>query len=206
MRYIFKIILLILSIAILQQSSCKKKETPTYYIDKTFAKYVDFPVGSWWVYKDTISGKVDSVKMIYSVRIFIGEANPLANYEKLGTQYIIFNETTKDTIIGNTYANAPNKYIHNESIEKYAIMGLPRLYYPFTIGNNSGYQYGPSIASVDSIETLNGIKYKNVVTTHYDSSGYGNALESVKYAEGVGVIYRKFFNGKTSILINYKIK
>ena len=205
MRYIFKIILLILSTAVLQLGSCVKKDNNIYFIDKIFAKYVDFPVGSWWVYKDTMSGEVDSVKMIYNLRSMV-TSKTLAKYEKLATQYIFFNKTATDTIIGNTYQHAPPKHIYNETITKYGIQGFPRLYYPFTIGNNSSVQGGPSITKIDSLVSFGGINYRNVVTVFYSSSANGNSLESVKYAEGVGVIYRKFFNGKTSILINYRIK
>ncbi|MCX6351158.1 MAG: hypothetical protein NTX03_04765 [Bacteroidetes bacterium] len=185
-----------------------KKETPTYYIDKTFAKYVDFPVGSWWVYKDTISGQIDSVKMILNSKSIAKASHPFENYEILATQYIIFNNFNRDTILSNSHANRfnPTAFFYNESILKYAIMDFTRLYYPFTIGNGSGIQGGPTITKIDSSLSIGGTNYRNVVTFVYDASFKGNSLESIKYAEGVGVIYRKFFNGKTSILINYKIK
>jgi len=35
-------------------------------MSQEFKDYVDFPVGSWWVYEDSITGKIDSLTLTYS--------------------------------------------------------------------------------------------------------------------------------------------
>ncbi len=48
-------------------SSCFLPEpTPDeeYYMSEEFKSYVMHPVGSWWVYKDSISGKIDTITLI----------------------------------------------------------------------------------------------------------------------------------------------
>ena len=48
-------------------SDCKKEEKPTVYMPQEFKDYVDFPVGSYWIYEDSISGAIDSV-YIYNIK------------------------------------------------------------------------------------------------------------------------------------------
>ena len=42
--------------------SCHKPDkTPKYYLPQDLKDYVMFPVGSYWVYKDSLSGATDSI-------------------------------------------------------------------------------------------------------------------------------------------------
>ena len=43
--------------------SCREPELPTYYMPQEFKDYVVFPVGSYWVYKDSVSGVLDTVTL-----------------------------------------------------------------------------------------------------------------------------------------------
>jgi len=43
--------------------SCRKNP-PTYYIPQDLKDYCMFPVGSWWVYEDSISGEKDSIVLV----------------------------------------------------------------------------------------------------------------------------------------------
>ncbi len=58
MKTKFYLFILMISILFLA-SNCKKK--PTYYMPQEFKDYVDFPVGSYWVYEDSVSGIKDSI-------------------------------------------------------------------------------------------------------------------------------------------------
>jgi len=63
-------------------SNCKKK--PTYYMPQEFKDYVDFPVGSYWVYEDSISGNIDSIYLIdYKTYIFDPQHTCYCYYEIL---------------------------------------------------------------------------------------------------------------------------
>jgi len=75
--YLFILIISILCLA----SSCKKK--PTYYMPQEFKDYVDFPVGSYWIYEDSVSGIKDSI-YLYGRNLTIYECEyNYCNYEKL---------------------------------------------------------------------------------------------------------------------------
>ena len=76
-----KILFLILAIICCLASSCKKR--PTYYMPKEFKDYVDFPVGSYWIYEDSVSGIKDSI-YLYGRNLTIYELNNFyCNCEKL---------------------------------------------------------------------------------------------------------------------------
>ena len=76
-----KILFLILAIICCLASSCKKR--PTYYMPQEFKDYVDFPVGSYWVYEDSVSGIKDSI-YLYGRNLTIYECeHNYCNYEKL---------------------------------------------------------------------------------------------------------------------------
>ena len=80
MKSKFPLLILIISILFLA-SSCKKK--PTYYMPQEFKDYVDFPVGSYWVYEDSVSGIKDSI-YLYGRNLTIYELNNFyCNCEKL---------------------------------------------------------------------------------------------------------------------------
>lgn len=51
--------LLIITLAILFFTSCKKKDN-TYYISKETKRNLSFMSGSYWIFRDSISGKEDS--------------------------------------------------------------------------------------------------------------------------------------------------
>ncbi|MDI6832759.1 MAG: hypothetical protein QMD02_02790 [Bacteroidales bacterium] len=81
MKSKFLLFILIISILFLA-SGCKKK--PTYYMLQEFKDYVMYPVGSYWVYEDSISGNIDSINLIdYKIYIFDPEHTCYCNYEKL---------------------------------------------------------------------------------------------------------------------------
>jgi hypothetical protein len=54
----FALISLLLSVI-----GCKEKEKPTFYMPQDFKDYVIFPIGSYWIYQDSISGVIDSTNL-----------------------------------------------------------------------------------------------------------------------------------------------
>jgi len=57
-----KILFLILAIICCIAADCgKDNDKPTYYMPQDFKDYVMYPVGSYWVYEDSISGETDSI-------------------------------------------------------------------------------------------------------------------------------------------------
>ncbi len=55
--YLFVLIISFLCLA----SDCGRYNRPTYYMPQDFKDYVMYPVGSYWVYEDSISGETDSI-------------------------------------------------------------------------------------------------------------------------------------------------
>ncbi|MBI4647496.1 MAG: hypothetical protein HY738_13130 [Bacteroidia bacterium] len=54
-------ILIIIFLVCISAECCKEKESPTYYMPQEFKDYVVFPQGSYWIYEDSISEKMDSI-------------------------------------------------------------------------------------------------------------------------------------------------
>jgi len=59
-----KIVIPTLLSVIIMTASCQNEPIPTYYMPQEFKDYVDFPVGSYWIYEDSISGDVDTFTII----------------------------------------------------------------------------------------------------------------------------------------------
>ncbi|NVO03653.1 MAG: hypothetical protein HXX09_13235 [Bacteroidetes bacterium] len=48
---------------LLSAVGCKEKEKPTFNMPQEFKDYVIFPIGSYWIYQDSISGAIDSTNL-----------------------------------------------------------------------------------------------------------------------------------------------
>ena len=63
------ILLMFILVLVLSALSCRKPIT--YYMPQDLKDYCMFPVGSWWVYEDSISGEKDSIVLVeQGARIF----------------------------------------------------------------------------------------------------------------------------------------
>jgi len=51
---------------ILTTTGCKKKKLPTYYLTQDFKDYAVFSVGSYWVYEDSATSIIDTIKLTSS--------------------------------------------------------------------------------------------------------------------------------------------
>jgi len=45
-------------------NDCKEKERETISIDEVTNSYCDFKIGSWWIYKEENSGKIDTLRIV----------------------------------------------------------------------------------------------------------------------------------------------
>jgi len=93
--YLFILIISILCIA----SDCGRDNIPTYYMPQEFKDYVDFPVGSYWIYEDSVSGAVDSI-YLFERNITIAQPSS-GNYkwEKLIQRFQSVNGTIDNNAI-----------------------------------------------------------------------------------------------------------
>lgn len=75
----------LLCATIVYLQSCNEEDYPTYYMDEDFKDYVMHPVGSYWIYEDSISGAIDSVILLdQQVGIYTRrEGDPYYNFEEL---------------------------------------------------------------------------------------------------------------------------
>jgi len=86
-----KILFLILAIICCIAADCgKDNDKPTYYMPQDFKDYVMYPVGSYWIYEDSVSGDIDSIYLIMNeIKIFEPPHSDFL-YERLEGYYYSF--------------------------------------------------------------------------------------------------------------------
>ncbi len=176
-------------------TSCERKFTEINLSEET-KSYIMQPIGSWWVYEDSISGEIDSVVSIGS-EISYERDEPDIKFEKL---QIYFNSSINGKSINFIqYFWGPNHLLVNK----------PNLYIQ---GANLGYDTnnGDYIAFYPTYE-MDGKIYKNVKVFGHGRSSceeYSNWY----WAKNIGLIkmiefgYGRDFDWNTTDTINIVLK
>ena len=133
-----KLIYLICIISILCIASNCKKELPTYYMPQEFKDYVDFPVGSYWIYEDSITGAIDSVCLIE--REFEIVRNSNSDYK---AEYLV------------------QKFNNGGTIQAFAIETNPIEYELIGVHNHVDYNFFYKKNLKPGMTSRTGLKYAN---------------------------------------------
>lgn len=148
----------VLIIIVFLTIGCKKKERPTYYMTQDFKNYVVFPVGSYWVYEDSITGEIDTIRLIESSTTIIntksGDDDPGYNYEQYSANFI-------SSISNETLGFVGGKMNNNSDIHNYVYGNYRRKLFISDIEIGFGYDNYVYEEYLDSIYILN-IKYNRI--------------------------------------------
>ncbi|MEX0966583.1 MAG: hypothetical protein WD077_05060 [Bacteroidia bacterium] len=219
-----KTLLFFCTMFILLLSSCglfEDDEGPFNPLSEEFKSYVYFPAGSYWIYKELGSGRLDSSYIINSqIRV---KHNPKKGggperYESMGMQIVReIMPGRRDTIIGlgapsplsfdNSYYNGIVRNSYEEIIYKYGVGGHPYFATPVDTGNDNDF-FRLDIFTVQESMEIQGVHYHDVVTTlHGDPNDLegNNPIKSEIYAKDVGVIRREYYDGRVYELLRHHI-
>lgn len=163
-RYLPIQMICILAFLLLNESACKKPgQTITVPVDAEMLKYFGYKEGSYWIYRDSVTGVEDSF-FIHS--IVTGGSTTQVNQGEIEDYMYIhlygFNKNNNDTILWTLgyYGNYTNMNIGYFSY----LYGYQLFAYPFT------YTYPNYL--------LNGVNYTNILAAHTwgaaGSSSFGN--------------------------------
>jgi len=134
--------------------SCREPEKPIYYMSQEFKDYVDFPVGSWWVYEDSITGEIDSISLIYSEYEIIYNHDLDYQFENLTQRYRCKDSTL---VVSASCEDTGLSYLSGN--------GFKSIIYFFL--SESGYSYfqpyNLELISVSDTLVINGVEYYDVV-------------------------------------------
>ena len=182
--YLFILIISILCLA----SDCGRDNIPTYYISYEMKKYIDFPVGSFWVYQDSVSNKIDSILLEKTNNEIISMNNYNYKYESI--KQIHFS-TYKDSLISST--------IYTDCFENtnicfiYSGIGIYIGYVP--LGNIfSNIKY---VCLYDSIQ-INNVWYEKV--KRFDDINNGNQFY---WAPNIGLVKKNIIAQDKNWLLTY---
>ncbi|MCX6352099.1 MAG: hypothetical protein NTX03_09590 [Bacteroidetes bacterium] len=180
--------------------TCTKKEEVTK-LDPNFLAYFAFPKGSWWVYKETHIGDIDSFYVSYYDRKIIKDSKYSYNYEALYYEIYSKNDTSYGTAFPHDKQNTMGEYWIT-----YGVGHIYRFVYPFTQKDSIGVEvnkfYIPEY--FDTI-TIQHKLYSNVYRTENKHQSVGNKIKSEFYCKNVGVIKRINFDGTEWELIRYHL-
>jgi hypothetical protein len=189
--------------------ACNKDELPTYLMDENFKSYVDFPVGSYWIYQEISDNKlIDSVRILKRM-YYIDNSGKVA-----GFKYDLF-----DLRIFSSYSNIEMNgvgvakfYINDGSTytEVPAISGSDNTQF-FSTQKGVGFELsvsdGSKVLYKDSLltYTVNNVSYPQVKVFENLIESYATQPRVIYYAKNVGVIRKELFNGQIWELQRYFI-
>jgi hypothetical protein len=212
--------ILILSLLfLLFADSCKKKcpELKTRYIEQEMKDWILYKPGSYWIYRDSISGGMDSVfKTQTEIEIVEnfdnnnkhGKQNPCAyeKYESLTVYYesIIYGQKFSlrgrygrgSGVQNNTNPVNGSCYIFNENhsggdggFSKY-------MFFPVLQGTVGRWASSWTFIRHDTIYSqheVEGKAYENVLRVHDNANGAYNADTKFYHAKNIGVIKKEIY-------------
>jgi hypothetical protein len=205
---------LTLLIIVFLGTKCRKDNTPppTYYLPQEVKDYMYFQPGTYWVYKDSASGVLDSIIVTEAnsemfTDMFDPPANKISHIEERFTikTYSFLDDYEYDYIAfarGNNCSTDYCAYVRREKIipNNTDVPYTYALFYPFTIG------YTPTAAS-PSVQSLSakydsllveGKYYKDVIE-YYETKNSTETNQPTYFyiAKNYGVIRKKIwvYNG-----------
>ncbi len=194
-----KILFLILAIICCIASDCDNdNDKPTYYLDHEIYDYIFFPLGSYWVYKDSATSLiVDSINLIWQ-EIKIGGKS----YEPF--KYEFFNQIKYSLYLDSIFFCGGTAYTYE--VDKtciYTEKGITQFFSQKKVGdiiysNDLLYEN-----YLDSLMIGQNTFYK--VKIFKFINGNIENYKRIYWAYNVGIIKREFEDGKIWILEKYFI-
>ena len=157
-------------------SGCSKKDIPPTYIPEQLKSYAVFQVGSYWIYKNEITGEFDSTYILSTPRFFfLGSSQEFPNTERCSIRY-------GGTIFSGSILNPYEEdLLFSDGIDSPCLE-----FYDLPAGVVSSFK---TIAKFDSLK-VNGKFYYNVInTSNYIAFANGDSTVYTFYlAKSIGLI------------------
>jgi hypothetical protein len=209
----FGLILLLMCLTV----SCKKKPRERF-IPADMKAYWDFRPGSYWIYKDSVSGAIDSVYVTNRVN---NTGDGILNYNKENIIYEYLQVDMHSSLDGYDYQYWINTQAGGKGYDDYNVVYATKakpgdfvdthnnFVYPLIIGNHTYNFYGTSETDTCIINSLynNYLGYNDVV----EMINTLNSFEHYKhtksfYAKNIGLVrYEVPDSNKYRQLIDYYI-
>ncbi|MCX6350418.1 MAG: hypothetical protein NTX03_00980 [Bacteroidetes bacterium] len=179
-----------------------------YRLDDEIPAYVEFPVGSYWVYNDSLTGERDSVRCIATHREVNHTLYDYCTQCRNENIFITFRHYTPrgDSVAyGWAAPRDENCVYYEDNNNQFHDNGS----YRFTARMFSHVELNKQVQSLKLTSFSRNLRfylneYINVLTFSSDSS-QNSKIKEESYAERVGVISRRLHNGKYFILKRYHI-
>jgi len=97
-------------VLVLTVISCRKPTT--YNMPQDLKDYCMFPVGSWWVYEDSISGEKDSIVLMEQNIYFPYSNNKTYYFESLDEKFYFSNTNSINGSLCEVYITSPLTYVY----------------------------------------------------------------------------------------------
>jgi len=163
-NFAMKNIIISILVFVMLATSCKKP--PTYYINSDMKAAFNFPVGSYWVYKDSLSGQIDSFYVAKNDPSFIHYSDHSVERLDLYISECSTNNNWQDS--SQWYFQMSSDFI-SLRIVKYSLQkpnGYPLyeewlIQYPFKLGIIPNTIIG-TLTNIFPSYTVNGVSFSNV--------------------------------------------
>jgi hypothetical protein len=175
---------------------------PEYRLDSDFRSYFDFKPGTYWIYKDSLTGDQDSVFIISRNSEFNeGETGNYCddryNFETVNVS--IFNGDTIENFVASTTLAGSGYQFYNSTIKG-------SWFYKIKSGVTPGKDNIIINSTKDSL-SLNNLEYSNIKIVYKTLRENGSLSDTIItwWAENVGVIRQTKGSKQTKRLKRYNI-
>lgn len=175
-------------------SACHKTSIPRYPLSAALKANFGYKIGSYWVYRDSVSGETDSFYTYKSSFYTANEGDALVDRMDIFIKNFATNEIWTVLLIDSTFSIA---FVNDNDVIQ-TQLNLNLFTYPFLLeqmiryGEDDGY-----VVSVLTSFTINGLQFSNtIISSHKNFSNripliiYNDAF----YVDSYGGIVKVIFN------------
>jgi len=187
-------LIILIALPILIASSCGEKEEPQYFaLHPKFMDYAHFNTGSFWIYKDSVSGAVDTHTVFNST---IGSRLDINQFHT--EEYFAY--STQSSLTGDGMLYSGQKCFANENISNDRECGFVLIgsgyttmacYYPPVVGAKSDWKW---VTENNLSLQLNGSTIENVHIIYDETNDLYDAKQTYTYfAGGLGIVKKRIY-------------
>jgi hypothetical protein len=187
-------------VAMLMLNACRKDGVAPYYnLPKEFSEYIVFPKGSYWVYEELATAKVDSIYQYRSDVVRKKAESKLGyNYDQYIAGYK--SSLSSDSLRGFGFPdfNDQSFFVHEE-FWLGDFLNMPRIFTSDpAVGKSVRYTENYSLEYEHFYDgfKVGGKVYHEVKVFHHPFNFFQGQSERIFFAKNVGIIRRELFNGE----------
>lgn len=185
----------------------KKDPAPEFSISSNMKKCIRFGDGSYWIYKNTESELIDTVKVVFTEYFKIDNHYNIDKdkvYSDLEYYYDYYNVTYESSYFKSEYDGSTGSIVTTYS-EFHPLYPVISTIYHDNIKNEFELDSGVLKRELIDELTLNGLTFNNVKKFYSTENQHPKKIKYSFFVPEIGLIKKEFYDGNIWELVDYKI-